>query len=299
MPPPYVLNGAKDCSFVDFAEKTKADILDALKIRISGRSDGDVLRRMLSDGKKLRPLLCVLSFWVCGGTEKDYPRALDVSAAVELGHSASLCHDDIVDRDLRRRGRQAMWVEDGIPEALIAGHRAVSLGFVISLSHGTEIAQTFLKAWDMALRGGEMEADARKNGKIDSAEYFEIIENKTASLFAAATKAGSQIAGAPVELQNAIEEYGKAVGVTYQIADDLSEIDEVKAGELSSVVGWYGNVKAPIRDILEKQVTSYVERAEMLARDERIPESFYKQYLMEIPRYCVSQIVEEAMRLPD
>jgi octaprenyl-diphosphate synthase len=283
----------------DFAGRTRADIEDALNIRISGRSDGEVLKKMLSSGKKLRPVLSVLSFKACGGRAEDYPKALDVSAAVELGHSASLCHDDIVDRDLTRRGHRAIWVEEGIPEALIAGHRAVSLAFIISLAHGTEIAQTFLRAWDLALRGGELEAQARRNGTINPGEYFEILRCKTASLFAAATKAGAQVAGAPPGLQKVMEEYGNAVGVTYQLADDLSELDEKKAGEISSVVGWSKVSYATLKEFLKQKVSFNIVEAEALARDPTIPEGVYKQFLEEVPRYFVARILAGKMPLLD
>ena len=281
--------------FARFIEGTRADIENALRRRISGLSDSEILWRMLEGGKRLRPLLCILSFRACGGTDENYGGALDVAAAVELGHCASLCHDDIVDRDLTRRGKPALWVEVGIPEALMAGHMAISLGLQISLAQGTEIAKTFLEAWDLSLRGGLMEIDVRKGQRNPVTLYSDIIAKKTASLFSGASKIGTQVARAPPDLQRLIEDYGMAVGVAYQIADDLSELHEGKTGELSSMMIEAGNPKgaASIQGFLREKMEATVKRAEKLSRDKGIPESEFKPFLAQLPRHFVDQILGE------
>ncbi len=283
--------------FINFVSETRVDIENTLR-RVTSQSDGKILWKLLEGGKRLRPLLCVLSFKACGGTDKSYRDALDVAAAVELGHCASLCHDDIVDRDLTRRGNPALWVENGIPEALMAGHRAISLGLQISLSHGAEIAETFLNAWDRALRGGMAEADMRRGRRISAARYFKTIEEKTASLFSAASKVGSQVARAPRDLQGLMKEYGEAIGVAYQLADDLSELHEGKAGELSSLVGETGRLGGvvPLQEFLKGKMEAAVKKAERLSRDRRIPESEFKRLLAQIPRYSIDKILGEGVK---
>jgi geranylgeranyl pyrophosphate synthase len=280
--------------FAKFVEEARSDIESALQQRIAGRDDGGLLREMLEGGKRLRAILCILSFRTCGGKEEDYENVLDVAAAVELGHCASLCHDDIVDRDLRRRGKPSLWVEEGVPEALMAGHRAISLGLQISLTHGREIAETFLEAWDRSLRGGLKEVKTRKRQKLTTAEYLDIITEKTASLFSAAAKVGSQVAGASRELQKLMDEYGEAVGVAYQMADDLSELHEGKPGELSSVVGQSCELNAAdsVREFLSGEMETAIEKAERLSRDERIPESEFKPLLSQVPRYFTGLLLK-------
>jgi geranylgeranyl pyrophosphate synthase len=279
--------------FINFAKDTRADIEKTLRLRVSSQSDGEILWKLLEGGKRLRPLLCVLSFRACGGSDENYENALDVAAAVELGHCASLCHDDIVDRDLTRRGKPALWVGEGIPEALIAGHRAISLGLQISLSHGPEIANTFLEAWDRALVGGLMEAGARKNQRVSSADYLKINVEKTASLFSAATKAGAQMAHAPLALQRSMEEYGMAVGTAYQIADDISELHDGRVGEISSMMGLPGRTSEmePLKEFLEGKMEETIKRAENLSQEDGIPVSDFKQMLGHVPRYFAGQIL--------
>jgi geranylgeranyl pyrophosphate synthase len=281
--------------FFEFIKKTRAEIDNALLRLISNRDDRRILLALIEGGKRLRPLLCILSFRACGGTDENYGGALDVAAAVELGHCASLCHDDIVDRDLTRRGKPALWVKEGIPEALMAGHRAISLGLQVSLTQGAEIAETFLEAWDRSLRGGLSEIEARKGQRIPVAAYLNIIADKTASLFSAASKVGAQVAHAPLELQGLIEDYGMAVGVAYQIADDLSELHEEKTGELSSMMGWASKLKGPtsLRGFLKGKMEAAVKRAENLSHERGIPESEFKPLLSRVPSYFVDQILGE------
>jgi geranylgeranyl pyrophosphate synthase len=280
--------------FTVFVERTRGDIEGALRRRVVGRDDCKLLWKMLEGGKRLRPLLCILSFRACGGADGGYENALDVATAVELGHCASLCHDDIVDRDLRRRNKPSLWVEEGISEALMAGHRAISLGLQISLTHGSEIAETFLEAWDRSLRGGLREVETRKGKKLTGSEYLDIIAEKTASLFSAAAKVGSQVAGASRELQKLMEEYGAAVGVAYQVADDLSELHKGKPGELSSLIGqsYKSETAASVQEFLNGEMKTAIEEAERLSRDERIPESEFKPFLSRVPMYFIGHLLK-------
>ncbi|MFQ6129566.1 MAG: polyprenyl synthetase family protein [Candidatus Hadarchaeaceae archaeon] len=283
--------------FFEFIEETRAEIDNALRRLISSRDDRRILWELIEGGKRLRPLLCILSFRVCGGADENYGGALDVAAAVELGHCASLCHDDIVDRDLTRRGKPALWVEDGIPEALMAGHRAISLGLQISLTQGIEIAETFLEAWDRSVKGGLREIEVRRGQRNPVASYSDIIAEKTGRLFSAASKVGSQVARAPHDLQELMEDYGAAVGVAYQIADDLSELHEGKAGELSTMMELASKPEevTSLREFLKGKMEAAIKRAENLSRDVGIPESEFKPLLSQVPRYFVSQILGEVM----
>jgi geranylgeranyl pyrophosphate synthase len=283
-----------EMNFTEFVRKTKDDVEETLRGRVIGQDNEGPLLRILEGGKRLRPLLCVLSFRACGGRDEDYTDVLDVAAAVEVGHCASLCHDDIIDRDLRRRKGPSLWVEKGIPEALIVGHQAISLGLWISLIHGREIAETFLEAWRSSLRGGMEEMKARRSKKLTTAEYLHIIREKTASLFSGAAKAGSQIAGAPGELQKLMEKYGAAMGVAYQIADDLSELGRKKSGELLLLIERSSKSETAIslQELLSKEMNAAIVEAEKLSRDARIPESEFKPLLGQAPRYFIEQLLK-------
>jgi geranylgeranyl pyrophosphate synthase len=274
--------------FEEFVKKTVADVEGTLR-EILTREGSEDLQKLLEGGKRLRPLLCILSFRACGGGDGNYGDALEVASAVELGHSASLCHDDIVDRDLRRRGKLALWVEEGVPRALLTGHLAISLGLRISLEHGEEIARTYLDAWGKCLRGSMREIEVRSGGKETVNGYMNIIAGKTASLFSAASKAGSIVAGASEELQKLMEDYGMALGMAYQLADDFVELQAGRAEELW-VVEEFREANIP-HEFLERKIRTFTRKAEKLSRNRKIPESEFKFFLACVPKYFVGQIL--------
>ncbi len=281
--------------FHEFVEEARAEIDDTLKRLLSDREDRKIIWKMIESGKRLRPILCILSFKACNGSDENYNKALNVAAAIELCHCASLCHDDIVDRDVTRRGKPALWVEAGIPDALMAGHRAILLGLQISFAQGAEVANTFLGAWDQSLRGGLMEIDVRKGLRDPIKFYFDIISKKTASLFSGASKVGAQIAYVSLNLQAIIEDYGMAVGVAYQIADDMSELHEKKEEELSSLMGKVSNPAGAsyIQGFLNTKIEAAIKKAEDISRDEQIPEGEFKSFMSQLPRYFVDRILRK------
>ena len=227
-----------------FFEITKADIEKKIASTISDKKIFSILKY----GKRLRPLLAHLSFKVCTGgkeTPYQYQRALEGTVSIELAHTASLVHDDIIDEDKERRGKPAFYVKEGIPRALLNGHKMLAIGFNIALSHGEKIAQLYADTWSEILCGELKEVNFNetniKNGtdelstksKIFS-EYNKIINMKTASLFSSACTAGAIEADASGEILTILADYGREIGLAYQLADDLVDLE--KGEMIDSVV---------------------------------------------------------------
>ncbi len=289
--------------------------------------DDEDMRYALEGGKMLRPAMLLLAFRACDGKDEYYKNALESAMGVELAHSASLIHDDIMDGDIERRGKPALHVIRGIGAAILIGHKMISMAFRISLSHGMENAKIFLDTWDETLVGQLKDIDFNAhlenilNGeKPDELvrEYFRIIEMKTASLFATACRAGAIEAKAPKELIELMREYGREVGMAYQLADDLVDIvnGKLEEGIIMPILRAYGNNLNPeiveklkqngteiieealkrngldLREIYREEIKKHVERAVEIASSPLIPDTIYKNLLKEAPRYIVNAMIK-------
>jgi geranylgeranyl pyrophosphate synthase len=289
--------------------------------------DDEDMRYALEGGKMLRPAMLLLAFKACDGKDEHYKNALESAMGVELAHSASLIHDDIMDGDIERRGKPALHVIRGIGAAILIGHKMISMAFRISLSHGIENAKIFLDTWDETLVGQLKDIDFNAhlenilNGeKPDELvrEYFKIIEMKTASLFATACRAGAIEAKAPEELIELMREYGREVGMAYQLADDLVDIvnGKLEEGIIMPIIRAYGNSLNPdiveklkqngteiieealkrngldLREIYREEIKKHVERAVDIASSPLIPDTIYKNLLKEAPRYIVNAMIK-------
>lgn len=172
-------------------------------------------------GKRIRPLLCLL---VCGGSGADWRAALPPACAVELIHSFSLIHDDIQDGDATRRGRPTVWKRHGSPQAINVGDAIFTLAFAaLSGAESTHAAEWLRILSDTCLRltyGQYLDLTYEDAQGITLAEYQEMIDGKTAALVEAACRLGAVSADASPERQASFAEFGRALGLAFQIQDD-------------------------------------------------------------------------------
>jgi geranylgeranyl diphosphate synthase type I len=179
-------------------------------------------------GKRLRPLIGLLAYQSIAG---DHVRALPGAAAVELGHNFSLVHDDIEDRGLERRHRPALWTLTGMPQAINAGDTLYTLSR-ISLyrlrDEGFDDARVLrlMRLYDdtcLALCEGQfMDIWASEHDEWMSVEaYFDMIGRKTAALIAGSAEAGAILATEDDEVIAAYRRFGWALGLAFQLNDDL------------------------------------------------------------------------------
>ena len=192
-------------------------------------------------GKQLRPMLVFLSARLFSEPkEKTYIAA----ALIELLHTATLVHDDVVDEAMTRRGFfsiNALWKNK---VAVLVGDYLLSKGLLLSLDHNDfEILKYLSTAVRMMSEGELLQIERSRNLNLSEDIYFEIIRNKTASLLAASCSAGAWSASGNTEIAERMRQFGENAGIAFQIKDDLFDYGEASVGKPT------GN------DIKEKKLT--------------------------------------------
>lgn len=181
-------------------------------------------------GKKIRPSLATMVCQALGGQSDD--RTLEISVLVELMHQGSLVIDDILDGDVERRGQQALWVIEQAGKTAVGG----MMMFIMANKIG---AHRIPRAKDLVFETIEMMAKGNKKDVEgygwDEDAYMKMIYGKTAFLFAAASKFGAIMADANDTLVSHAFEYGRNIGVLYQLTDDL--VDVLKSKKTGTLVG--------------------------------------------------------------
>ncbi len=195
---------------------------------------------VLGGGKRLRPILCLLAAEACGG---DITSALPAACALEMVHTYSLIHDDLpaMDDDDLRRGRPTCHKAFDEATAVLAGDGLLTLAFEVVAKHvqPAEAAIACVRilaegAGPEGMVGGQM-ADLQAEGRTDATlEALEAIHRrKTGALLRASLRMGAVVAGANEATLRALDVYGHAVGLAFQIIDDLLDVegDETKLGK--------------------------------------------------------------------
>jgi geranylgeranyl pyrophosphate synthase len=208
-----------------------ASLLEAELAR-SWPADSDSLAAMAryalsAPGKMFRPVLLLESAQAVGGQLRE---VLPAATGTEYGHVASLIHDDIIDGDEMRRGQPAVYRKYGTDNAIVTGDALIFQLFV-SLAEcrytgvpGDRIAAALavVAASGVDLcRGQVLEAEITSQRILDIESYLIMISLKTAALFHGACKSGAILAGGPPEWIEALGEYGRKLGIAFQIRDDL------------------------------------------------------------------------------
>ncbi len=214
-------------------------VSDELKIfrryfRESVRSDVGLLDKITQyvlrqKGKEIRPTLVLLSAKLCGGIQESTYRA---AALVELMHTATLVHDDVVDMADRRRGVfsiNALWKNK---VAVLFGDFLLSRGLLLSLEyHDYKLLHVLSDAVRRMSEGELLQIEKSRHLDIDEATYFRIISDKTASLIAACTACGAVSATSDEEIIDRLGQIGERLGLAFQIRDDLFDFGVEDVGK--------------------------------------------------------------------
>ena len=184
------------------------------------REVGDACRATLAaGGKRVRPLLTLMC------ARRDRPLGepvLRAAAAVELMHMATLVHDDVLDRAELRRGRPTVAHEFGVGTAVSAGNFLLARAFTEVVGAGDPAAVEVLSATAVGLSEGEvLQRDEAHDVRVTAAAYERRCERKTADLFAAACRLGALLSAAGDEAAAAVGEYGRLIGLAFQVFDDI------------------------------------------------------------------------------
>lgn len=225
-------------------------------------------------GKQLRPMLALISGKLMGGINQ---QVITAAAAIEILHNASLIHDDVIDDSKERRGVptiNGVWTNH---IAVLVGDFFVSKALVCAVETGNkDILQALAKLGANLSLGEINQYDVARNHTITEDAYFEIINKKTASLFASCVEVGGIAAGAKRESLKSVIEFARLLGLCFQIKDDT--FDYFK----DPVVG-----KPTGNDLREGKVTLPLIYA--LSLDDR-PERDYMLGLINQPNYSESDI---------
>jgi octaprenyl-diphosphate synthase len=174
-------------------------------------------------GKRLRPLLTLASARICGYSG---PYHLHLAATVEFIHTATLLHDDVVDESDMRRGRKTANLLWDNKSSVLVGDYLFSRSFQLMVETGSLRVLDILANASATIAEGEvLQLTASQDINTTEDIYYQVIRGKTAALFAAATEVGGVIASASEDVINALKVYGDALGISFQLADDLLDYD--------------------------------------------------------------------------
>ncbi len=178
-------------------------------------------------GKRLRPMLTLATAQMCGYTG---PYHVHLAATVEFIHTATLLHDDVVDESGQRRGRPTANLLWDNKSSVLVGDYLFARSFQLMVETGSLRVLDILSNAAATIAEGEvLQLTAARDLATDEAIYLQVVRGKTAALFSAATEVGGVIAGAPETQLKALYEYGDALGVAFQIVDDLLDYQGVAA----------------------------------------------------------------------
>ena len=170
-------------------------------------------------GKRLRPLLTLAAARLCGYDGADHVK---LAATVEFIHTATLLHDDVVDESARRRGRPTANLLWDNKSSVLVGDYLFARSFQLMVETGSLRALHILSDAAAVIAEGEvLQLASAASLETTEAIYLQVIRGKTAALFAAACEVGPVIAGSDDAVVTALHDYGDALGISFQIADDL------------------------------------------------------------------------------
>lgn len=204
-----------------------ADDLDAVNAMIRARMESEHAPRIpqvtahLIDagGKRLRPMLTLAAARMCG---YGGPFHVHLAATVEFIHTATLLHDDVVDDSKQRRGRPTANLLWDNQSSVLVGDYLFARSFQLMVETGSlRVLDILANAAATIAEGEVLQLTAARN--LDTTEdiYLKVVRGKTAALFSAATEVGAVIAGAGAATERALFTYGDALGIAFQIVDDL------------------------------------------------------------------------------
>ncbi|MCL5884218.1 MAG: polyprenyl synthetase family protein [Deltaproteobacteria bacterium] len=197
----------------------------------------------LSGGKRFRPAVLLLSADACGYTG---PRRIVMAVVTEYMHTATLLHDDVVDGGVMRRGRPSANVVFGNSVSVLVGDFLFARASQLMTDDGDiDVLGIYARTLVHLSEGEVLQLTKSSDPGITEADYLRVVFHKTASLIAAASETGAVLAGAGGALRRRMLEYGKSVGIAFQLVDDVLDYTGTEK-ELG---------KRPLQDLRERKVT--------------------------------------------
>jgi octaprenyl-diphosphate synthase len=260
------------------------------KIKSKLVSNVDLVQKMTdyhveTGGKRLRALLTLGSAKLCGYTKGG--RDINLAACVEMIHGATLMHDDVIDLGNLRRGKKTLNSIWGNQSSILVGDYLLSRCFEMMVEDGNLEVLKLLSSTSSKIAQGEI-LQLQHKGEVDMLEetYFKIITSKTAELFSAATKVGAILSNQESREKEALEFYGKNLGLTFQIADDTLDYNsELKIfGKKIGKDFFEGKITLPV--ILLFQKVTLIEK-------EKLKDMFVQEYRSEDDLTFTLQLIKK------
>ena len=261
------------------------------KIKSKLESDVDLVEKMTryhleTGGKRLRALLTLGSAKLCGYTKGT--RDINLAACVELIHSATLMHDDVIDNGSVRRGKETLNKIWDNHSSVLVGDYLLSRCFEMMVEDGNLEVLKLLSSTSSKIAQGEV-LQLQHKGEVDMLEetYLKIISAKTAELFAAATKVGAILSEMKTKEKEALEFYGRNLGLTFQIADDTLDYNsELKLfGKKIGKDFYEGKITLPIILLFQKGNSEEKENLKKIFSQNSRDENEFKFTMSLIKKY--------------
>lgn len=177
---------------------------------------------ILGGGKRVRPVVTLLAFLAFDG--KRTQDIVDIATSIELIHTATLLHDDILDGAETRRGKDSAFKKFGLKSTLVAGDFLFIKAFEFAGKFDETVVQWTADACALLTEGEILQGIFNRNKAVTVDDYIEIVRRKTASLFQTGAKVGAYLAGANSALVEAAHGYGLNMGIAFQIIDDILDV---------------------------------------------------------------------------
>jgi octaprenyl-diphosphate synthase len=217
------------------------------------------LRYACEGGKRIRPLILVLSA-ECINSKKPGSDAYLAASAIELLHTESIIHDDIIDGENQRRGKPSFHVKYGYNSSILTADFV--LGIILNIGSKLKDPRVVNELSNAATRMSEgemMEIRLNKSPDITDDDYIKVLEFKTASLFEASAKIGAVIGGGSDDQIRAMTSFGNLLGIAYQIHDDL--IDWNNENRLFNILVRKNGRSQELVDQMDELYQSYAAKA--------------------------------------
>jgi octaprenyl-diphosphate synthase len=204
---------------------------------------GEYLRA--SGGKRVRPALLLLANYAVGG-DAGRDDCIRLATVMEMLHTATLVHDDIIDNADTRRSRASINARFGNQTAVLMGDWLYMSAFETTVAEGSlEIIEILTELTRKMTEGELIQLTAIGRIEISEDEYFDILRRKTAYLFSACCEIGAMLGGADAHERQALRDYGLSLGIAFQLADDMLDV-AANSGEIGKASG---------ADLLEGKLT--------------------------------------------
>jgi len=217
------LRGAGDpFSYVsEELELVEQNLARAIRSREQGLTE-IAAHLILGGGKRVRPVVTLLAFLAFDG--KRTQDIVDIATSIELIHTATLLHDDILDGAETRRGKESAFKKFGLKSTLVAGDFLFIKAFEFAGKFDETVVQWTADACALLTEGEILQGIFNRNQAVTVDDYIEIVRRKTASLFQTGAKVGAYLAGANSALIEAAHSYGLNMGIAFQIIDDILDV---------------------------------------------------------------------------